>query len=65
MRAEATARLRLNVGAFERHRHAPVYIERAAAALRGADERPRRMLVHATIVGTAAASAVGALLFGA
>jgi hypothetical protein len=65
MRAEATVRLRLNVGAYERRRHTPAYVERAMALLRGADERPRRMLVHAAIVGTAVASALGALLFGA
>ncbi|TAK55268.1 MAG: hypothetical protein EPO22_14695 [Dehalococcoidia bacterium] len=64
MRAEATVRLRLRVGVYERHRRTPVYLERAVAALRGADERPRRMLVHATIVGTAAVTAVGALLSG-
>ena len=65
MRAEATVRLRLNVGAFERQRHTPAYVAHAIAALHGPDERPRRLLLHATIVGTAAASAVGALLFGA
>ncbi len=65
MRAEATVRLRLNVGVYEQHRRTPAYVERALAALRGADERPRRLLVHAAIVGTASASAVAALLFGA
>jgi len=64
MKAEATARLRLRVGAYEHHRHRPAYLERATAALRGADERPRRMIVHATIIGTAAAAAIGAVLFG-
>lgn len=65
MRAEAAARLRLRVGAYEHHRRTPDYVERVVAALRGADERPRRIMVHATIIGTALASALGAMAFGA
>ena len=65
MRVEATARLRLRVGAYEHHRRASEYVERIMAALRRADERPRRIVMHATIIGTAAACAVGAMLFGA
>lgn len=65
MRAEATARLRLRVGAYEHHRRTAEHVQRIMAALRGLDERPRRMLVHATIVGTASAVAAGAILFGA
>ena len=64
MRAEATARLRLRVGAYE-HRRPLMLFEHIASALRGADERPRRMIVHATIIAMAAASALGAILFGA
>ncbi len=64
MRVEATARLRLRVGAYEHHHRTPPYFEHLMAALRSADEKPRRLLVHATIIGTAAASAVGAILFG-
>jgi len=63
MRAEATARLRLRVGAYE-HKQPPAVFEHVAAALRGADERPRRFLVHATIIVTAVASTVGAMFFG-
>ena len=65
MRHGATARLRLRVGAYGRPRQAPAYVERALAALRDMDERSRRMIVHATIVGAAVATAAGSIVFGA
>jgi hypothetical protein len=64
VRHDATARLRLRVGAFGRPRQASAHVERLLAALRDMDERSQRMAVHATIVGAAVATAVASIVFG-
>ena len=62
MRAPATARLRVRTDYFAPPRP-HILLERVLAALRGADERPRRALVHVTIIGVAFASALASVCF--
>jgi hypothetical protein len=63
MRSAATARLRLRVGAYEKRRRSAL-LQHIAAMLLGADEKPRRLLVHATVIAATVAAAVAAILFG-
>lgn len=63
MRAEATARLRLRVGAYE-HRRPHALLEHVFTMLRGADESSLRLVTHATIIALVGAAAVVAVLFG-
>jgi hypothetical protein len=64
MRAPAAGRLRVRTDYFAQRRP-PMVFEHLTARLRGADERPRRALVHVSIIGVALASAVASICFNA